>query len=131
MRSNPIVKLLAISWICIGAAACTDVKLQPAPLLSTASVSVASYTLETSVEAKPPNGKSRSLAAGSHWTQIGSIAEGTVYKPHGTVLTVESVNVSEADIVVHDGAWVGFWLPVERAFVPTEKAASLELRPEE
>ena len=127
MRSRPF-PLLRMSLIAVALAACTDVKLQPAALRPAAAVNTADYTLETAVEAKPPNGKSRKLAAGSHWTQIGSIAEGTVYKPHGTVLTVESINVSEADIVVHDGAWVGFWLPVEMAFVPTEKAASIELK---
>jgi len=63
--------------------------------------------------------------------EIGTIGEGTVYKPRGTVLTVESVNVSEAYIVVRDGVLAGFWLPVERAFVPAEKAVAIPLQRED
>ena len=58
----------------------------------------------------------------------GDISQGQVLKPLDTVLTVEGTNVREAYAVVHNGSWVGFWLPVERAFSPlrTPVAATFE-----
>ena len=63
--------------------------------------------------------------------EFGTIAEGTVYKPRGTVMTVEVINISEAYIVVRNRSWVGFWLPVEKEFVPLEKVAPVALQREE
>jgi hypothetical protein len=60
--------------------------------------------------------------------EIGRIAEGTVYKPRGTVMTVEGLNISEAYIVLRNGLWVGFWLPVEKGFVPVEKVTPVQLQ---
>ena len=102
--------------------------MQPSPLLPNAPVDLPNRTLQSTVEDNPPQGRTRKLAAGSHWFEIGRIAEGTVYKPLYTVLTAEARNVSEAYLVVRDRHWVGFWLPVEKAFVPTENAVPIDLR---
>ena len=70
------------------------------------------------------------LQQGSTWRAVGTIAEGTVYQPIGTVLTAEASNVHEAYIVVADGKWVGFWLPVESAFVAATPPVAIDLIPE-
>jgi len=62
--------------------------------------------------------------------EMGTVAEGTVYEPRDTVMTVEATNVSEAYIVVRDGLWVGFWLPVEKGFVAVEHAVPIQLQRE-
>ena len=108
-------------------AAC-DIVPQASPLLSSASQHPSNYIVEATVTGRPLHGESRSVRAGSRWVELGTIAEGTVYKPRGTVMTVEGINISEAYIVVRDRSWVGFWLPVEKEFVPLESAAPVALR---
>jgi hypothetical protein len=120
-----VIGLLGI-WL----AAC-DIVPQTSPLLSNAPQHPPSYTVEATVGGRPPNGEFRSLRARSRWEEFGTIAEGVVYKPRGTVMTVEGINISEAYIVVRDGLWVGFWLPVEKGFTPLEKAAPVQLRRDE
>jgi hypothetical protein len=123
----PLPRSLAVILFGLGLTAC-DLAMQPSQLLSNAPVDLPNRTLQTTVEGKPPLGWTRKLAAGSHWVEIGRIAEGTVYKPRDIVLTAEARNVSEAYLVVRDRRWVGFWLPVEKAFVPTENAVPIELQ---
>ena len=101
---------------------------QASPLLSTAPTNPPSFTVLAAVDAKPRHGDWRTLVSGSRWVEFGTIAEGTVYKPRGTVMTVEGRNISEAYIVLHDSSWVGFWLPVEKGFVPVETTVPIRLQ---
>lgn len=125
-----MARTFTIAFIGMWLAAC-EIIPQASPLLSGALQNPSNYTVEVTVTGRPPHGDSRSLRAGSRWVEFGTIAEGTVYKPRGTVMTVEGINISEAYIVVRHGSWVGFWLPVEKGFVPLEKVAPIQLRREE
>jgi hypothetical protein len=125
-----MVRTSVVGFIGMLLAAC-DIVPQASPLLSNAPQHPSNYTVETTVTGRPPHGDFRSVRAGSRWVEFGSIAEGTVYKPLGTVMTVEGINISEAYIVVRGRSWVGFWLPVEKGFVPLEKVAPVALRREE
>jgi hypothetical protein len=109
-------------------AACSDVSGEPSPLVSRAASAERAYVLEKTVKAKPSGGKSRALKEGSVWTEFGTVAEGTVYRPRGAILTAEGVNVREAYIVVRDRTWVGFWLPVEKAFAPVDRPVPIEMK---
>lgn len=125
-----MTRTFLIGFIGMWLAAC-DIVPQASRLLSNAPQHPSNYTVETTVTGRPLHGDFRSVRAGSRWVEFGSIAEGTVYKPLGTVMTVEGINISEAYIVVRDRSWVGFWLPVEKGFVPLETVAPVALRREE
>jgi len=73
-------------------------------------------------------GYDRTLAAGSRWRFVGVLAEGAVYKAAQGVLTLEGANIHEAYLVIRDGALVGFYLPVERAFSPLKSVVPLSIR---
>jgi hypothetical protein len=70
----------------------------------------------------------RTLRSGSRWTLVGGIAQGLVYRPDGGVLTVEGANVHEAYLVVSGTELVGFYLPVEKAFVTLTPRRVLPIR---
>lgn len=60
----------------------------------------------------------RTLRKTTRWDQVGTIPEGDVLRSKDQVLTVECSNVHEAYLVVSGGKLIGFFLPVEKGFVP-------------
>ena len=60
----------------------------------------------------------RILKGGSEWVLIGKIPQGNVFKPLHGIFTVEGAHVHEANLVLDGKSLVGFYLLVERAFVP-------------
>ena len=82
---------------------------------------------ERSEEKFSTAGFSRTLRIGTQWEMIGDIEQGQVFKPLDTVLTVEGAHVREAYVVTRDGLWIGFWLPVERAYSPLRTPVSANL----
>ena len=58
----------------------------------------------------------RELRAGSRWRAMGTVAQGTVYRPLNQVLVVEGPRVDEAYPVVRDNRLQGFFLPGEAGF---------------
>ncbi len=70
-------------------------------------------------------GYARTLKAGSRWLAVGTLAQGTVYKPVGDVFTLEGSHVHEAWLVCNDGRLVGFYLPAERGFSPLKTPVAL------
>lgn len=67
----------------------------------------------------------RSILTGSRWEHAGSVPQGEVYRPVGTVFTIEGANTHEAYLVVRDSQLVGFYLPGERAYAPLEPATRI------
>ena len=65
-----------------------------------------------------PCSHSRTLRKTTRWDQVGAIAEGDVLRSKDQVLTLECSNVYEAYLVMSEGKLVGFFLPVEKGFVP-------------
>jgi hypothetical protein len=57
------------------------------------------------------------LRQGTRWQCIGQVHAGLVYRTADQVVTVEASNIHEAQAVVNQGRLVGFYLPVERAWV--------------
>ena len=105
--------------LCTVLAACaSEVSMQPAPLQALKQTETSVVRLTADVSGVSSAGYSRTLGLGSQWETIGDTSQGQVLKPLDSVLTVEGANVHEAYVVVRDGAWVGFWLPVERSFSP-------------
>ena len=65
-----------------------------------------------------PCSYSRTLRKTTRWDQVGAIAEGDVLRSKDQVLTLECSNVHEAYLVMSGDKLVGFFLPVEKGFVP-------------
>jgi len=86
--------------------------------------------MQQAVEADPAHADARYLAGGSIWLEFGAIAQGTVYKPRDSALTLAKTNMHEAYVVVREGRLVGLWLPVEEAFAPMAQEVAIDLRPE-
>lgn len=59
----------------------------------------------------------RTIEKDSTWVKVGSVNQGDVYKRVGDVFTVEGQNVHEAYLVVARNSLVGFYLPLEKAFL--------------
>ena len=68
-----------------------------------------------------PCGYDRTLRKGTKWKLVGKVPEGEVLKPLDQVLTVECSHVFEAYLVVEEDQIVGFYLPVEKTFVPMDE----------
>ena len=121
--------IAAVSCL-LSLAACADLTTHPETLTREAPAGDTSYRLQGAVTGAPSGGRSRTLAQGSIWQSFGTVPEGTIYRPVGTILTAEAMNVHEAYIVVHDGTWVGFWLPAENAFVTIATPVTIGLTSE-
>lgn len=65
---------------------------------------------------KLPTGYQREIRKGSLWRSAGSIPQGEVLRPVGTVFTIEGRQVHEAWLVLSDQKLVGFYLPGDQAY---------------
>jgi hypothetical protein len=88
---------------------------------------VEDFTVPESVRIELPTGRARALPAGSVWRAVGTLPQGVVYQPVGTVFTVVGRNVHEAYLVVQGTTLQGFYLPGEHNFSPLSNPLSLPL----
>ena len=84
-------------------------------------------SVQSSVHIQLPTGYKRDLAAGSRWRPVGRVPQGDVYRPVGTVFTIEGEQVHEAYLVVADHKLVGFYLPAEARYSALAEPLSLSL----
>jgi hypothetical protein len=101
-------------------AACSHVSQRPATL-SHAPAATSALRMVKQLHIVFDTGYSRIVKAGSTWIAVGSLAEGTVFKPQGAVFTLEGAHVHEAYLVVSNDVLVGFYLPAERSFSPLKQ----------
>ena len=94
-------------------------RMQPAPLVSEQTMGPP-FILQAPATGSSSAGYTRTLSSETRWLKTGTIRQGDVLKPLDSVLTAEAGHVREAYIVVRQNKWVGFWLPVEKAFSPLE-----------
>ena len=98
------------------------------PTQFNASSSSAIFVLERDVTVTPTLGDRATLKAGSTWSRVGQVPEGAVYAIKDDVFMVRGRNAHEAQCVVaDDGKLIGFFLPVERAFVPVDPQVQLPI----
>lgn len=85
------------------------------------------------VAAKVPihltTGYERVLASGSRWRAVGSLPQGTVYRPIGTVFAIEGRDVHEAYLVVRGDSLQGFFLPAEDRYSALPSPVAIPLQP--
>jgi hypothetical protein len=113
MRPTVTVLVAAV----LAAAGCASEVPRVPVELATAVPGVGSRFMTTApVEARLASGYVRSVPADTEFVAVGRVAEGLVLRPTQTVLTVEGAHIHEAYVVHRDGRWVGFYLPVERAY---------------
>jgi hypothetical protein len=128
-RRSFVAAALAAALAAVNLAACapeikrTPVELTPLPPGDSTGV----FTFKNEVTFSPAMGYSRTIAAGSQWRLIGRISSGEVYRPMSGVFTVESAQVHEAGIVIWQGKLTGFYMLVERAFVPLDPPVAVQL----
>lgn len=67
----------------------------------------------------------RALPAQSRWHLVGRLPQGSVYRPMGSVFSIEGQHVHEAYLVVRQDTLVGFYLPAEQRFSPQDPAIHL------
>lgn len=84
--------------------------------------------LTKAITLTPSTGYSETVKAGSTWERTGAIPQGEVYRPVGTVFSVEGANRHEAYLVISADRIVGFYLPGEEAFAPLPQPVPLPVR---
>jgi hypothetical protein len=72
-------------------------------------------------------GQASVLPAGSRWRAVGSVAQGTVYRPLNTVLLREGRHAAEAYAVVQGGRLLGLFVPGEKSFSPALRSVALAI----
>lgn len=107
-----------------------------APMIATAPSSVelaqdgaAAHSIQLLAPAfvRLDTGYTRQLAAHSVWKRVGRLPQGEVYRPVGTIFTIEGRQVHEAYLVLKDNKLVGFYLPGEQNYSPLSTAVPLTL----
>jgi hypothetical protein len=128
MVKQTIVLILVFSSMAACAFDIAHVKTRPTQFTRT-SEGQKSFTIKSPVLiSDTPCWFERSLEKSSRWYLIGSIPEGDVYKSSNQVLTVECSNIHEAYLVLNGNFLVGFYLPVENAFVHLGKKIELPMQ---
>jgi len=121
--------MLQLAAACIAVAAlggCAPmVSTAPATLVTDYAAGVSRIQLKAPAEVRLETGYTRTLAAGSNWQRAGTLSQGAVYRPVGTIFTIEGRQVHEAYLVIADQRLVGFYLPGEQAYSPLSKAVPI------
>src|SRR5215831_17530046 len=98
------------------------------PTQFSASTDAATFVVARDITVTPTLGDPATLKAGSTWVHVGQVPEGPVYAIKNDVFMVKGRNAHEAQCVVAEGGrLIGFFLPVERAFVPVDPQVQLPI----
>lgn len=121
--------LCLATGLCLALSACAPmIATTPATVeLMQPAATAKRIQLLSPAQVKLDTGYSRELAAKSTWSQVGRLPQGDVYRPVGTVLTIEGRQVHEAYLVVRNKTLVGFYLPGEQNYSPLTTAVPLNL----
>jgi hypothetical protein len=72
-------------------------------------------------------GYSREVRGGSTWRSVGVLPQGMVFRPVGTVFTIEGRQVHEAYLVINANTLVGFFLPGESSFSALQPSQPIKI----
>ncbi len=119
----------ASTLVCLIAACAAPVQYAPSRLAAPAAAvgQEPNRSVEETLVVKLPTGFKREIGKGSLWRAAGAIAEGEVFRPVGTVFTIEGRQVHEAWLVVSGGTLVGFYLPGDQAYSALASPLPLKL----
>jgi hypothetical protein len=72
-------------------------------------------------------GYTRTVPERSRWRAVGTLPQGVVYQPVGTVFAIEGRQVHEAYLVLQGGAIQGFYLPAENHYSALQQPVFLPI----
>lgn len=117
MLRRPLRAAAAIAVGAILAGCAAEVPVMPATL-ARLDRSVPDITIASPVRVELPTGRARPLPQGGLWRAVGTLPQGTVYRPVESVFTIVGRNVHEAYLVVQGSTLHGFYLPGEVHYSP-------------
>ncbi|WP_432258838.1 hypothetical protein [Cupriavidus sp. TMH.W2] len=114
---------------CLALAACAPMIATTPSTIGGTQPSTAARRIQilTATTVRLDTGYSRTLPEKSIWSRIGHVPQGDVYRPIGTIFTIEGRQVHEAYLVIRDKTLVGFYLPGEQNYSPLSTAVPLNL----
>lgn len=121
---------MAACWLGIAllAACASEVKRVPVELVSVVPEAGRRLATTEAIEIVPESGYRRTIAVATEFVVVGRVPQGLVLKPTQTVLTLEGAHMHEAYAVLRDGQFVGFYLPVERAYSAVPKPVPMNVQ---
>lgn len=117
----------ALAVVALLAGCAQAVRTQTATLTAAADQPAKVLRLERDARVALHTGYERLLKAGSRWRQVGSVAQGQVFRPVDSVLTIEGRQVHEAYLVLSGGKLVGFYLPGESNYAALDVPVPLSI----
>ncbi|WP_410170666.1 hypothetical protein [Cupriavidus nantongensis] len=114
---------------CLALAACAPMVATSPSTIEATQPNTASRRIQilTPTAIKLDTGYSRTLPDKSVWSKAGRVPQGDVYRPVGTIFTIEGRQVHEAYLIIHNQTLVGFYLPGEQNYSPLSAAVPLNL----
>ena len=103
----------------------SHVRLEPVSFAATTGLAH-TFVLNQKVAVKLGTGFPTRLNALTRWQQVGTTEYGDVFATKDQIVTVEASNVYEAQLVVSNRCIAGFYLPVDKKFVPVSQPSSIE-----
>lgn len=103
----------------------SEVVRHPVSLTSQITGPGSRWVLMSNAMIEVDSGYNRTIPSNTEFVRVGTIPEGDVLKPIGTVLTMEGKHMHEAYIVLNNKTLIGFYLPVEKSFSPLTKKIPL------
>jgi hypothetical protein len=126
---NRCAAVFAVTAAVLFAGCATDAPREPVAFVSAAGAIEPSILFTRDTEVRPPAGYSKVLKAGSTWKYVGTVPRGKVYAPVNDVFMLSGRNFQEAYCVIATGpAVVGFYLPVEQAYVALTSAVPVSIK---
>ena len=117
-RCSPMTKKSLLIVLLVVAGCASEVPRSPSPFSQMSAQSpVHVIQLESDIVIDVGTGYSRMLPRGTVLKRTGTVTEGDVYKPINYTLTLEGANIHEVHLVLKDLEVMGFYMPVEKAFV--------------
>jgi hypothetical protein len=121
------IGVIAIAAV-VATTSATPVQLAPTAKAVSGARSVDEILLEQPARFRLGMGHAHELPAGSRWRAVGSLAQGTVYRPLNLVFMLDGVRADEAYAVVKGGRLQGVYLPVGARFSPALSATPLVMQ---
>jgi UPF0288 family protein (methanogenesis marker protein 3) len=119
-----LFSLFCITTLILGCAA--EVVRAPEQLIVGSQAGQIELTKLVTIELGPGNEKK--LFTGTRWLNVGSVKQGAVFKPVGTVFSIQGANSHEAYLVITDKKLIGFYLPGDRAWSALKSPIEIEFK---
>ena len=124
-----LIQLGGIALLSLALAGCAfDIaRVDQKPATFTPANDGRSLLLLKEVTASFGTGFPTTLRANTTWRHMGATDKGEVYSTQDQIVKVEASNIYEAYIVVSGHVLAGFYLPVEKTFVPLDPSIPLQI----